>query len=201
MEERPTSENSPWTNIRLFEVALLGHHPRSARHGSVVRATGCFETYVSVLTFIATVLPPPPSAAQGLFRHGVYEPQYDAQTREDVNHCEDLAYRCLRREVSQAHGGERGDAEVEGVNHVLSLDGTVEDRPAEQRDSREEHQGAELEIPPPSAGNAAKQAERGDEDGAGRSLAPVPPPRASAATTILRARSMTRLGVHDHLVG
>ena len=38
-------------------------------------------------------------------------------------------------------------------------------------------------------------------DGAGRSLAPVPPPRASAATTILRARSMTRLGVHDHLVG
>jgi hypothetical protein len=75
------------------------------------------------LAFIATILPPPPSAAQGLFRHGVYEPQYDAQTREDVDHCEDLAYRCLRLEVSQAHGGERGDAEVEGVHHVLSLDG------------------------------------------------------------------------------
>ena len=165
------------------------------------QVTGYFETHVSVSAFIATVLPPPPSAAQDLFRHGVYEPQYDAQTREDVDHCEDLAYRCLKREVSQAHGGERGDAEVEGVHHVLSLDGAVEDRPAEQRDSREEHQGAELEIPPPSTGNAAKQAERGDEDGAGRSLAPVPPPRASAATTILRARSMTRLGVHDHLVG
>ena len=39
----PTSENSVivkvaendlWANIRLCEVALLGHHPWSARHGT-----------------------------------------------------------------------------------------------------------------------------------------------------------------------
>src|SRR5215218_1392421 len=33
----PTLESAPWKNFRLCEVALLGHHPRSARHGSTER--------------------------------------------------------------------------------------------------------------------------------------------------------------------
>jgi len=44
-----TSVNTPQAKIRLCEVALLDHRPRSARHGSIVRATGCFGTHVSML--------------------------------------------------------------------------------------------------------------------------------------------------------
>jgi hypothetical protein len=39
--------DSFWVNFRLCGVALLGHRPRSARHGNVVRATGCFWSHVS----------------------------------------------------------------------------------------------------------------------------------------------------------
>jgi beta-lactamase superfamily II metal-dependent hydrolase len=47
-------------NFRLCGVALLGHRPRSARHGNVVRATGCFWSHVSVIA-------PPTEAEGGLF--------------------------------------------------------------------------------------------------------------------------------------
>ena len=33
-----SSQNAPWTNFSLCEVALLGHRLRSARHGSRARA-------------------------------------------------------------------------------------------------------------------------------------------------------------------
>ena len=43
----PTLESAPWTNFRLCEVALLGHHPRSARHGSTEREFFHFGVHVS----------------------------------------------------------------------------------------------------------------------------------------------------------
>ena len=64
-----SSENSPWANFRLCEVALLGHHPRSARHGSVVRATGCFETNAS--------FHPPPLKRRMVGRAEEYSKQAD----------------------------------------------------------------------------------------------------------------------------
>jgi hypothetical protein len=45
-----SSQTAPWTNFRLCEVALLDHHPRSARHGSGDWVTGCFGTHVSART-------------------------------------------------------------------------------------------------------------------------------------------------------
>ena len=41
-------ENDLWANIRLCEVALLGHHPRSARHGSTGREFFHLGVHVSI---------------------------------------------------------------------------------------------------------------------------------------------------------
>src|SRR5215208_740395 len=43
-----SSQNTPQTNIRLCEVALLGHYPRSARHGSTGREIFHFGVHVSL---------------------------------------------------------------------------------------------------------------------------------------------------------
>ena len=47
-------------NFRIGEVALLGHRHRSARRGTVARATGCFGTH-------ADVIAPPTDLEGGLF--------------------------------------------------------------------------------------------------------------------------------------
>jgi hypothetical protein len=69
----------------------------------------------NIFVFLAflTTAPTTPPAAQGLLRYGVYESQDDAQSREDVDHREELADRRGRCEISQSHGGKRGDAEVD----------------------------------------------------------------------------------------
>src|SRR5215208_6496255 len=41
-----SSQNTPQTNFRLCEVALLGHYPRSARHGSTGRKVFHFGVHV-----------------------------------------------------------------------------------------------------------------------------------------------------------
>jgi hypothetical protein len=45
---RRSSQNTPQTNFRLCEVALLGHHPRSARHGSTEREFFHLGVHVSI---------------------------------------------------------------------------------------------------------------------------------------------------------
>jgi hypothetical protein len=53
-----SSQKAPQANIRLCGVALLGHHPRSARHGSVARSRLHFLGYVTVYPrHCATVSP------------------------------------------------------------------------------------------------------------------------------------------------
>src|SRR5215208_6180775 len=47
---RRSSQKAPLANFRGCEGTLLDHRPRSARHGSVVQATGCFQTHASVLS-------------------------------------------------------------------------------------------------------------------------------------------------------
>src|ERR671910_3848573 len=53
-DERPrtplwlSSQNLPCTKFRLCEVALLGHRPRSARHGSTGREVFHFGVHVSL---------------------------------------------------------------------------------------------------------------------------------------------------------
>jgi hypothetical protein len=42
-----TSEKFPWRMFRLCEVALLGHYPRSVRHGSTVRKVFHLGVHVS----------------------------------------------------------------------------------------------------------------------------------------------------------
>src|SRR5215208_54095 len=69
----PTSENSViakfaendlWANIRLCEVALSGHRPRSARHGSTGREAFHFGVHVSGNSQSST-LQPSASARRG----------------------------------------------------------------------------------------------------------------------------------------
>jgi hypothetical protein len=55
--KKRSSQKAPWTNLRLCEVAHLGHRSRAARHGSVVRATGCFGTHVSLCAPPTTNVP------------------------------------------------------------------------------------------------------------------------------------------------
>src|SRR5215208_2465542 len=58
-----SSQNTPQTNIRLCEVALLGHRPRSARHGSTGREVFHFGVHVS-----KNPLPQTPKNAFGFTR-------------------------------------------------------------------------------------------------------------------------------------
>jgi hypothetical protein len=94
---------------------------------------------------------PTPPEVQGLLRYGVYEAQDDANTREDVDHREELADRRCRYEIPVANRGERGDAEEEGIHYTPSLDPAVEDRPAQQSDEDYDDEGTELRIAPPGA--------------------------------------------------
>jgi hypothetical protein len=64
---RRSLQNTPQANFRLCEVALLGHRPWSARHGSVVQATGCFWTHVSART-------PPQSISAPARKTSVFAP-------------------------------------------------------------------------------------------------------------------------------
>ena len=49
-----TSEKFPWRMFRLCEVALLGHYPRSARHGSTVRKVFHLGVHVSERNAVVT---------------------------------------------------------------------------------------------------------------------------------------------------
>src|SRR5215203_716353 len=95
----------------------------------------------SVFLALPTALSHVPFAPR-LLRHRVDEPPYDAKTHEEVE-----------------HSGERGGAEVEGVQRAPSLHYAVEDRPAQQQDDDEVDGDAEVLAPPPSPPQGASQPE------------------------------------------
>src|SRR5215217_5007794 len=75
----------------------------------------------------------PRSPAQSFCAYFGYEARDEAQSSEDVEDGEQLADGRGRGEISKAHGGQRGDAEVERVYQAPSFCKAVEDSPAQER--------------------------------------------------------------------
>ena len=61
-----------WANFRRCGVALSGRHPRSARHESVARTTGCFGTHVSALVPTSPRPPAAPNVGAEAYRLDAY---------------------------------------------------------------------------------------------------------------------------------
>ena len=76
--------------------------------------------------FVFSATSPPSAATQGFLGYGIDEPRDEAQPGKDVDRREELAERGGRSQVAQAHGRQRGDAEVEGVHHAPTLHRPVE---------------------------------------------------------------------------
>jgi hypothetical protein len=124
--------------LRPFHTVSEGVFSEVRKSLAAVRV---LVVFARVLVFAAT---------QGFLSHGVDEPPDEGHPGEDIDRREDLAERGVRGRIPEAHGRQRGDAEVEGIHHAPILYRVVESAPANKHDDDEDRQGAELGVPPPS---------------------------------------------------
>jgi len=100
-----------------------------------------------------------------MLRQDVDEPANDAESHEDVEDGEDLPERRGGSGVSEAYGGQGGDAEVEGVQYAPVLHEGEEGRPAHQEGDHKCEENAERYVTPPSVHDGANEPTQHHEKG------------------------------------